>query len=81
MRRHVRTYLKHFNLGEQDVWSCERCSKILRINNGLEIHHILFRSKGGTDDIENLACLCHECHTKIHDSGEKFTINDSILGR
>lgn len=27
-----------------------------------EIHHIIFRSQGGKHNIENLCCLCWECH-------------------
>jgi 5-methylcytosine-specific restriction endonuclease McrA len=32
-------------------------------------HHILPKSLGGSDDESNLVWICHECHTKIHDSG------------
>ena len=30
-------------------------------------HHVLPRSEGGTDDIENLAVLCLPCHTIAED--------------
>jgi 5-methylcytosine-specific restriction endonuclease McrA len=32
----------------------------------LEIHHIVPRAEGGTNDIANLLPLCHECHCAIH---------------
>jgi 5-methylcytosine-specific restriction endonuclease McrA len=32
----------------------------------LEIHHIIPRAEGGTNDIANLLPLCHECHCAIH---------------
>ena len=30
-----------------------------------ELHHILARSHGGDDDIDNLAPLCSPCHRKV----------------
>lgn len=81
MQPHVKTYLKYYDIGEQDVWMCERCGRSFPINNGLEIHHINFRSRGGKDNIENLACLCHECHRLIHDKGVNFTREDSVFNR
>lgn len=33
----------------------------------LEVHHIIFRSMGGTDDEKNLITLCEKCHKAVHD--------------
>ena len=30
-----------------------------------DVHHILPRNKGGTDDWSNLEALCHVCHSRI----------------
>ena len=32
----------------------------------LEIHHVIPKSKGGTDSINNLKLLCLHCHKKVH---------------
>ena len=32
----------------------------------LEVHHIKFRSQGGTDNPNNLITLCSVCHKKVH---------------
>lgn len=32
----------------------------------LEVHHIVERSKGGTDDISNLELICPLCHAEEH---------------
>lgn len=32
----------------------------------LEVHHIKFRSNGGTDNPNNLITLCKKCHKKVH---------------
>lgn len=31
-----------------------------------EVHHINFRSAGGTSELDNLACLCVDCHYAAH---------------
>ena len=47
----------------RDNYTCQCCGKK---NCRLEVHHIKFRSNGGTDDEENLITLCEDCHKKIH---------------
>ena len=32
----------------------------------LDVHHVIPTSSGGTDGIENLACLCKNCHVLVH---------------
>ena len=39
----------------------------------LNVHHIKYRSQGGTDTVENLITLCEECHKRLH-KGE-FELN------
>lgn len=34
---------------------------------GCEIHHIVFRSQGGSDEPDNLICLSETAHDMIHD--------------
>lgn len=47
----------------RDSYTCQICgAKHIR----LEVHHIVYRSKGGTDDEDNLITLCESCHKKIH---------------
>jgi len=61
MVNHKQVYCKHFGYGEQDTILCENCGR--RFSH---VHHLVFRSQGGTDDIENLMGLCHICHEKAH---------------
>ncbi len=63
MVKHKKIYLNYFDYGEQDFIPCENCS-----NRAVDIHHIIFRSHGGTDTIDNLMALCRECHDKAHNS-------------
>ena len=73
MTPHCKIYMKHFDLGMDDVWQCEACTVQRPINNGLEIHHINGRGKG-KDIIHNLMCLCRKCHNLAHSSVNKETM-------
>lgn len=65
-------YQKGFNYGfasrreavlNRDSYTCQICGAK---NTRLEVHHIVYRSHGGTDDENNLITLCESCHKKIH---------------
>jgi len=61
MKKYVKTYLDHFNYGEQDFIRCERCG-----GKAVDIHHIKLLSAGGTDEITNLIGLCRRHHDQAH---------------
>lgn len=44
----------------RDGYTCQCCGKKNKI---FEVHHIVFRSMGGSDRLENLITLCTDCHT------------------
>ena len=50
------------NALRQGGWRCSKCGKAGR----LEVHHVIPISEGGSNDPENLACLCRACHIDIH---------------
>ena len=60
----------------RDNYTCQ-CCKGKHKDNKLEVHHIIFRSQGGSDEAENLITLCHTCHTDLH-SGK---INPKLKGK
>jgi len=47
----------------RDNYTCQKCKNK---KGKLHVHHIIFRSKGGTDTPDNLITLCEDCHTKLH---------------
>lgn len=49
------------NSSNQGWYTCVGCGKKLR-KNDVDIDHILPRSLGGKDDIDNLQCLCKTCN-------------------
>ncbi len=56
----------------RDQYTCQHCGKRLL---PLEVHHIIWRSKGGSDEEENLITLCNKCHSKVHNRGLELKIN------
>ena len=65
-------YQQGFNYGyasrreailHRDNYTCQCCGKK---NCRLEVHHVKFKSEGGTDDEENLITLCEDCHKGVH---------------
>ena len=51
----------------RDNFTCQKCSKK---ETRLEVHHIVWTSKGGKDSIYNVITLCKKCHDKVHETGE-----------
>lgn len=49
----------------RDCYTCQHC-KGKHKDSHLEVHHIIYRSQGGSDDAENLITLCGTCHTALH---------------
>lgn len=48
---------------ERDGGVCQRC---LENDSGLIVHHLIPRSAGGPDHVDNLITLCRKCHTEAH---------------
>ena len=57
--------LKQYVL-KRDHYLCQSCKKKTKNNTELHVHHIVFRSNGGTDTKNNLITLCKPCHDKLH---------------
>ena len=47
----------------------------------LKVHHIIYRSKGGTDRPENLITLCSKCHTHANHKEGKFLYDWCMNGK
>lgn len=51
---------------DRDKYTCQNCKGKSK-DKRLEVHHIIFRSNGGSDEQENLIALCKTCHDSLHD--------------
>ena len=47
----------------RDNYTCQCCGKK---NCRVEAHHIVFRSKNGSNALENYITLCEDCHKAVH---------------
>lgn len=63
----------------RDDYTCQYC-KGKHKDSKLEVHHIIFRSKGGSDEEENLITLCHTCHTSLHRGEIKLSMKGKKKG-
>jgi len=59
----------------RDNYKCQN-KKCKGHTDKLEVHHKVFRSKGGTDTPDNLITLCADCHKLLH-RGE-WKLNGSV---
>lgn len=46
---------------ERDEGLCVKCGA-----PGVDIHHKVFRSQGGSDTADNMELLCRRCHDIVH---------------
>lgn len=54
----------HEEVVERDQGRCRICGK-----RASDAHHILYRSQGGTDDLDNGILLCRTDHERVHAEG------------
>lgn len=54
----------------RDNYTCQICGAK---NTKLQVHHIRFRSKSGSNRMDNLVTLCKECHDKVHTGELEYT--------
>jgi len=58
----------------RDNFSCQVCKRYTLAPP----HHIVFKSRGGHDSMENLITLCgpmeNDCHRKVHDHKIKLDL-------
>ena len=67
----VKAYILH-----RDSYACQYC-KANKV--ALHVHHIKFRSEGGSDTPDNLITLCHQCHDSLHAKKSNKTISEKLL--
>lgn len=63
----------------RDNYTCQ-CCKGKHKDSKLEVHHIVFRSQGGSDEESNLITLCHTCHKDLHNGKITFKFTGKKKG-
>ena len=64
----------------RDGYTCQYCGKNQKKikNIRLDVHHIIYKSNGGSDEPENLITVCRPCHWKIHNKGMKVPVQGKL---
>lgn len=57
----------------RDRYTCQYCGKSK--DKILQTHHIVYRSNGGTNRVDNLITVCTDCHTAENHKKVEFFIN------
>jgi RNA-directed DNA polymerase len=57
---------KLFSLWQSQQGKCPVCQQIINLEDGWHAHHVIWRSKGGGDQMNNLQMLHPACHQQIH---------------
>lgn len=57
----------------RDLWRCQARIVGECIGEAQHAHHVLPRSRGGPDTLENLVSLCMPCHTWTHAHPDEAT--------
>ena len=63
----------------RDNYTCQ-CCKGKHKDSKLEVHHIVFRSQGGSDEESNLITLCHTCHKDLHGGKINLKLSGKVKG-
>lgn len=56
-------------------YTCVRCGKKLR-KGDVDIDHIIPQNRGGSDNINNLQCMCKHCNRSKQDDLDYHTVTD-----
>jgi 5-methylcytosine-specific restriction endonuclease McrA len=58
----------------RDSYKCRHCGN----RNGIHPHHVIYKSHGGKDELNNLITLCHQCHLEgVHKHKLEITVLDT----
>jgi 5-methylcytosine-specific restriction endonuclease McrA len=60
---------------KRDGWHCRHCNSSFMLTP----HHIIHRSQGGQDDLDNLVTLCVICHNAHHDGKLRVWKEDGVV--
>jgi RNA-directed DNA polymerase len=57
---------KLLNLWKSQEGRCTHCKQAITPESNWHVHHVVWRSKGGSDNMRNLQMLHPTCHQQVH---------------
>ena len=73
MQKYVQNYFEHYWI----FWEYFPCLKCWA--TWADVHHILYKSQWGKDDVDNLIWLCRTCHDKAHFKKEPYLTAENLF--
>lgn len=67
----IKAYVLH-----RDDYRCQHKAKGTKHSKQLHVHHVVYRSQGGTDEPGNLLTLCRGCHDALHVGEWSLPVNN-----
>jgi 5-methylcytosine-specific restriction endonuclease McrA len=64
----------------RDGHECKKCKGKAK-DSKKEVHHIIWRSRGGGDEPENLVTLCKSCHDGVHGGTVRLSLKGKEKGQ
>lgn len=55
---------------QRDGERCRWCGR--NGSSGLQVHHVVYRSQGGSDELSNLILLCQQHHEEAHSNKKRW---------
>lgn len=62
---------------ERDQHCCVNCK--LWVEDGHKPHHVIYKSHGGNDTLDNLVLLCDKCHYQVHHGKDSSKVKDKVM--
>ncbi len=56
----------------EEVALRDKCCRFCGVRSELQLHHIIYRSHGGSSSEDNLITLCPQHHDLVHSNKERF---------
>jgi RNA-directed DNA polymerase len=69
MQRTLAGTRRHQTLWEEQQGRCPICTQPITPQTGWHAHHLVWRSKGGSEDLSNQVLLHPDCHRRVHSHG------------
>ena len=64
--KHIKHRKRFFNVWKAQNGKCPHCEERITAESGWNLHHIVRRVDGGTEELSNLQLLHPNCHRQLH---------------
>ena len=61
---------------ERDQHKCVVCGRW--VEDGHKPHHVVYKSHGGSDTLDNLVLLCDACHHEVHCGKKQLELKNKL---